>query len=129
MKAKSVENIKAANLLIEHDMFAASIHCSYYSCFQLSKYSLSTYYNIDYTKQDIESKGKDAHAFVINELADKLDIIRHFAFIDYNSFMGSLKKLRKKADYSAKRISEKEACEAKLKAEKVINLLTTNLTK
>ena len=61
VKAKSLENINAANLLVKHGMFAASVHCSYYSGFQLSKYVLSQYCAITYKKQEDESRGMDSH--------------------------------------------------------------------
>ena len=125
MKYKSEENFKAANLLITNNMYAASIHCSYYSCFQLSKYLLKALYDIDYATQESESSGKDSHYYLINEISNKIDPISHIAYIDYNSFIAKLKKLRKKADYSVEAILEEEAVKAYQWADKVMTILNT----
>lgn len=37
-RKKSTENLSAAKLLINNNMFTASVHCSYYAGFQMSKY-------------------------------------------------------------------------------------------
>lgn len=124
VKAKSLENINVADLLIKHEMFAASVHCSYYSGFQLSKYVLSQYCDITYKKQDEESRGKDSHAFVKNETSNDLSQKNRFYSIDYESWYGKLKMLRKKADYSSEIIEDKDAKRAMEVAQKIIGLLT-----
>ena len=124
VKAKSLENITAANLLVKHGMFAASVHCSYYSGFQLSKYVLSQYCAITYKKQEDESRGMDSHFFVSNKVSDDLSKKNRFYSIDYNSYFGTLKMLRKKADYSNKIIKDKDAEKAIEVAKKLTELLT-----
>jgi hypothetical protein len=48
LKEKSEFNFDAARLLIDKYLFAPSIHCSYYSCFQLMKFTMKNYFNISY---------------------------------------------------------------------------------
>jgi uncharacterized protein (UPF0332 family) len=45
---KSNENFQAAQFLLKKNLYASSIHCSYYSCFQRVKHCLNTKYNIAY---------------------------------------------------------------------------------
>ncbi len=123
IKAKSIENIKAANLLIEHNMFEASIHCSYYSGFQLSKYIACHCLKISYEIQDKESKGKDSHSYIFNLVNEDLKKKNIFYSIDYSSFFQQLKMLRKKADYSDKISTDKSANEAIKFSNKLQNLL------
>lgn len=128
MKCKSEENLNAANLLIRSSMYMASIHCSYYSSFQLSKYLLKTHYNIDYDEQKSNSKGKDSHYYVINETSNRIDSVSHIAFLDFSKFISKLKQLRHKADYSVETISEKEATKAYQCANNIMDLLKNKLT-
>ena len=37
---KSVDNYKAAKFLVENQYYNSSIHCAYYSCYQLMKHIL-----------------------------------------------------------------------------------------
>lgn len=128
MKYKSEENLNAANLLIKSSMYTASIHCSYYSSFQLSKYLLKTHYDIDYTIQESNSKGKDSHYYVINEISNRIDSVSHIAFLDFNQFISKLKKLRRKADYSVETISEEEATKAYQCANSIMTLFKNKIT-
>ena len=128
MKYKSEENFNAANLLIINNMYAASIHCSYYSCFQLSKYLLKTLHDIDYAVQESNSSGKDSHYYVNNETSNKIDSVSHIAYIDYNKFIAMLKKLRRRADYSAGVISEEEAKKAYQCANEIKTILNNKFT-
>ncbi|GHV20900.1 hypothetical protein FACS1894174_03540 [Bacteroidia bacterium] len=124
IKSKSEENIKAAHLLVKENMYASSIHCAYYSCFQLSKYVLMGFCGLDYSLQDKESKGKDSHNYIPTKLADNLDAKSHLAFLDYNKYIAKLKNLRRKADYYNKEITPKEAQVALDSAIETIKILT-----
>lgn len=48
LKAKAEFNIDAAQLLIDKSLYAPSVHCSYYSCFQLMKYTMKEIFGITY---------------------------------------------------------------------------------
>lgn len=122
-RKKSTENLSAAKLLIDNNMFTASVHCSYYAGFQMSKYILAHYCNISYTRQEEEAKGKDSHFYIMNELSDSLSSINRFYYIDYNKYYNALKMLRKKADYSEIFITDHEAQKAYNYANQLITLL------
>lgn len=123
IRNKSNENIKAANLLVNNRLFASSVHCAYYSCFQLSKYILDKFCGMSYNEQDI--KTVDSHIYVINSLDKNLLKISHISHLDYLSNMNKLKRFRKKADYTIGIITPKEAQDALASAEKIILILTT----
>lgn len=123
IRNKSNENIKAANLLVNNKLFASSVHCAYYSCFQLSKYILDVFCGMPYNKQDI--KTVDSHIYVIKTLDENLLKRSHISHLDYLSNMNKLKRFRKKADYTIGIITPKEAEDALASAEKIILILTT----
>lgn len=128
VKNKSEENFKATILLIDNNMYAASIHCAYYSCFQLSKYLLKNKCAIEYETQESNSKGIDSHSYIIRETSSKIDSISHLAYLDFNCHISKLKKLRKKADYSTEAISKTEAENAYKCATEITTILNTKLT-
>lgn len=66
----------------------------------------------------------DSHFFVSNKVSDDLSKKNKFYSIDYNSYFGTLKMLRKKADYSNKIIKDKDAEKAIVVAKKLTELLT-----
>lgn len=112
MKQKSNENMNAANLLVSKNMYTASIHCFYYSGFQLSRYVLCNSFGVPYSQQDSESRGKDSHFYVIEKTGAYLDKRHHIDMLDYMKFINKLKSLRKKADYSMYEITPDEAFKA-----------------
>ncbi len=128
MNNKSSENFDAANLLVRNSMFSASIHCYYYSCFQLSKYMLKKS-GISYRKQDAESTGRSSHSYVIEKTADILNDNSRLQCLDYNTNMSKLKKMRKKADYTIEKINEEETRNAQNWSTKVNKILNTIITK
>ena len=106
-------------------MFAASIHCSYYSCFQLSKYALKTC-GVNYDEQQSNSKGPDSHFFVKNETSKKIETKSHLDHLDYNKFMERLKKARRTADYTCTGISLEDAQTSYKEAKQVNIILNKN---
>ena len=46
LKEKAKFNLSAAEILQENNLFAPSIHCSYYSCFQLLKFTINDFFGI-----------------------------------------------------------------------------------
>lgn len=96
IKLKSDENIQAASILVEKGKLSSSIHCYYYSMFQLSMYILCIHHEIDYETQNKESKGIDSHKYVIFSLSGFLSKKNLFYQVDYNRYINDLKMLRKK---------------------------------
>lgn len=124
MRKKAEENLSAAKLLIDNNMFSSSVHCSYYAGFQFSKHILANCCDIDYDKQENESKGRDSHYYVTTCVEnDLLKRTWKIALADYNKYYSKLKRLRKKADYLQDLISPEEAINAYVCADKMITLL------
>jgi hypothetical protein len=75
LKEKSIFNYDAAELLIQNNLYAPSIHCSYYSCFQLLKYIIYYFFGVEYTKlaSDISHSGKKTHEYIIEYVYDEID--------------------------------------------------------
>jgi hypothetical protein len=126
MEYKSKENFFAANLLMENEMYTASIHCLYYSCFQFSKYVLKKF-GLDYGSQEKESKGKDTHFYIINNTSKKIDTKSHIDFLDFEKNMSNLKRLRKKSDYSVDVITKTEAEKGRQNAMEVEKILIRSI--
>lgn len=123
-RKKAEENLSAAGLLIGNNMFSSSVHCSYYACFQFSKYVLANSCGLGYEKQEHESKGKDSHYYVPNCISNSLlKMTYQIAYADYNKWYSKLKRLRKKADYLQDVITSKEATEAYGCADNIMSLL------
>ncbi len=106
LKNKSEINIEAAKLLHDSDYYAPSVHCSYYSCLQLMKYSLNSHFK--FTEDEIGSKineytrnNKDgSHNFFISFLFKEIkNNYSKRESIDFNNKINTLKKIRTKADY------------------------------
>lgn len=126
MKLKSDENLQAGNILVTSDMFSTSIHCYYYSALQLSMHILCNYHGLDYTKQNNESKGRDSHHYTIESTASFLGKENIFYKVDYNKYIGILKMLRKRADYSDSLIVDNDIRRAQNAIRDLKNLLQIN---
>ena len=53
LRQESDFNIDAASALLKQNLFAPSVHCSYYSCFQFLKYTIKEFFEEDYEPQAI----------------------------------------------------------------------------
>ncbi|TKG95206.1 HEPN domain-containing protein [Puteibacter caeruleilacunae] len=102
LKQKSEFNISAADTLLKEHLFAPSVHCSYYSCFQLLKYTIKEFFGDDYSTQavNISTSKQSSHQYVINYIAKEL---RGFAEVsESQEFKRKIKDLRQyriEADY------------------------------
>ena len=69
LKEKSEFNFDAAQLLIDNYLYAPSVHCSYYSCFQLMKFTMNNFFGIGYdelnTRISVSTSG-GTHSYVTN---------------------------------------------------------------
>ncbi|MFZ4543420.1 MAG: hypothetical protein ACOYOA_05180 [Saprospiraceae bacterium] len=100
---KSMQNLESADILINANMFSASVHCSYYSCLQLIKHVLTS--DLGMTIADIEkmTAGKSSHNAIINRAYDALLYykLNEVDAINLRTNISKLKMQRIKADYSA----------------------------
>lgn len=131
LKIKSEHNLLAAEILIKNGLHAPSVHCSYYSCFQLSKFALKEFVGIDYEEQDKElnqlkqnNKGKiGIHEFVIKRLGTEIKSYSNEAFLIYTNNIRLLKTFRIKSDYLDKHITDEQSKESLRLSSEIIQLL------
>ena len=130
---KSIQNFSAASLLIENELYASSVHCSYYSCLQKLKNVISQAYNIEYDELETErrqlnrkniSRNLATHEFLIDRKL--LDLIRrerkdHRLINEIND----IKLYRTTSDYDNIAISGTEAEAVLFKTQKAIEKLNT----
>ena len=67
---KSEENIKASELLITNNLYAPSVHCSYYATFQFLTCKWSQYSKLTFKEIANNSKGSGSHNYLIKEVID-----------------------------------------------------------
>lgn len=69
LRNKSEFNTEAAELLIDSNVYAPSIHCSYYAVFQLMKHFFIKYKEISYTELSEISMAdiRPSHKYLIEE--------------------------------------------------------------
>lgn len=113
---KSDKTFSSGELLLSHDHYNSSVHCFYYSCFQLIIDLLREEYM--YTDEQISSgtNNSSSHSNIINQLKSCLINSKiNYSFLDSYA---KIKQLRVKADYSDENITEKKAMKIKEKAMK-----------
>lgn len=113
---KSDKTFSSGELLLSNTHYNSSVHCFYYSCFQLIIDLLREEYR--YTDEQISSgtNNSSSHNSVINQLKSCLINSKiNYSFLDSYA---KIKQLRVKADYSDKNIAKKKAIKIKEKAMK-----------
>lgn len=111
---KSDKTFSSGELLLSRAHYNSSVHCFYYSCFQLIIDLLREEYR--YTDEQINSgtNNSSSHNNVINQLKCCLTNSK----FDYKFFtdLEKIKKARMKADYKEQEIGGKEAEKTKDRA-------------
>lgn len=133
--SKSDQNFKAGELIITlpNDYHATSIHCFYYSLFQLLKYIGFKKFNL--SEQVIDEKRKNGketyqkteHDVVFFHVYNQLRNSERFLSMDLKSAFYELKTLRADADYHEIIITPEASGKAKEKVEKTINGIKNKL--
>jgi len=115
LKHKSQFNMDAANFLIEKNLYASSVHCSYYSCIQLAKHVLLNKLGI--TEQILKqnyTKPIGSHNIIreaiIKELKSRTN--DRFKITQFNTKFGIVKQLREESDYHEVVIDSKKATDS-----------------
>ena len=108
IKVKSLENLCAAQKLIDCGMYTTSIHCSYYSSFLAMKHFLNNHPNksLSYADQNSYS-GKDSHNYIYDEVIKRM--VNSIDIRDLRVQFRKLKADRKRADYSAEQFTDLES--------------------
>ncbi|MBI9054417.1 MAG: hypothetical protein JEY96_11405 [Bacteroidales bacterium] len=133
LKNKSEINIAAAKYLHEKDYYAPSVHCSYYSCLQLIKYSLNSHFRLSEKEIEIKinkyknTKKDGSHNFFISYLFKALKSTSIKESVDFNNKINLLKKHRVSADYSKNEILYNVSNSAITLSNEITTLLKKNL--
>lgn len=102
IKQKSEFNIDAAELLFNKNLYAPSVHCSYYSCLQLLKYIVKHFFGVEYKDlaSQIQLSQKGSHEYIFeyvqSEMKGKFSIEEERKF---SRNFKDLKTFRIKSDY------------------------------
>lgn len=129
LRQKSNFNFTAAETLLNQSLYAPSVHCSYYACFQLLKFTVKDFFGIDYEKQaiNISTTGQQSHQYVINYLTNEL---KQLAGIDesrkFKRTITDLKQFRVESDYENIEIGSVKGNEAFIKAKEIRSYLIKN---
>lgn len=122
LKQKSDFNIDAASVLLKQNLYAPSVHCSYYSCFQLLKYTIKDFFGVDYETQavNISSSKQKTHQYVINYITNELMLLSSIAESqNFKREIKDLKLFREESDYENKEINFDQGNKAYNKAIKI----------
>lgn len=134
LKLKSEHNLLAAEILIKNGLHAPSVHCAYYSCFQLSKYALKEFAGIDYIKQEEElnqlkqkqSTKFGSHEYVIYKLGYEINRCSKETYRIFSTNFKTLKSFRKKSDYLDEIITDEQSKESLRLSTELVQLLKSN---
>ena len=132
IKRKSLENGKAADILIASHLYAASIHCSYYMVLQYAMNFVfqkkgKTIEELINQAQITDGQKKPGHHVVTrNELMSILRALpdRHL-FREFRDTFNTLYQLRVKADYTDNYCGEEDAITSRRKSSELKKKLDT----
>ncbi len=114
LKEKSNFNIDAAKLLQDRNLFAPSVHCSYYSCLQLMKVAINEFIGISFEEMELQtiSMKTDTHNYIIKIIGDNIHNYSKEEHMIFNRNIKSLKKYRINSDYKNTQITTSESFKA-----------------
>lgn len=122
MQAKSDENYKAGEVLVEKSYYSASVHCFYYSVLQKMKYVLCEACGImSYKEQEERTKRGDSHTFLSREVASQIDNPRRRA--EFTEVFNDMRRDRTKADYKNTIFSKADCGKVKEKTDRLNRIL------
>jgi len=119
LREKSKFNLEAAEVLINENLYAPSVHCSYYSCLQRIKSILPEYYAISFNQIDLNVRAgtENEHGYLIRFISKQ--IRETFGSDEYAKFkrdIGDLKEFRIHSDYKDIQITSDQSNKAYQKA-------------
>lgn len=102
LREKSKFNLDAAEVLIKENLYAPSVHCSYYGCLQRIKSIFPIYFGLTYNQIDINIRtgSTNEHAYLIRYISEQ--IRKNIGLKEYAEFkrnIGDLKEFRIHSDY------------------------------
>ena len=125
LKQKSVFNSDAADLLQNKNLFAPSVHCSYYSCLQLLKVVICKFIGLSYEDIDKEINNGDSHRYLISKVADTIYLNSKPEHTKFSRNIKDLKKFRIDSDYNDIEITSDKSQNAIKIAKEIREQLTT----
>lgn len=132
LKEKAEFNKLATGLLYDQSLYAPSIHCAYYSCFQLLKYIIKTRLKIDYSKQEAEINSDSrikTHSYVRKKILDEISKIEKDprTYSNISNKLKDLQELRVNSDYKNIQIDEEMGSRAMLYSNELRNYFKAKL--
>jgi acetylglutamate synthase len=97
---KSNDNFEVAQFLHSEQYFCSSVHCAYYSSYQLILFVIDEYLDFedkDFSSKDLNDAG--SHNICINTIKNKIRKIDRDLFYQFSANIRELKEFRKNADY------------------------------
>ncbi|SMO77661.1 HEPN domain-containing protein [Saccharicrinis carchari] len=129
LRQKSDFNISAADALLQKNLYAPSVHCSYYSCFQLLKYTIKEFFGEDYEAQavNIAASQQKTHQHVVNYVSNEL---KGLAGIEesrkFKRTIKDLKQFRTESDYENVEVNSDKGNNAYTKANEIRSYIIKN---
>lgn len=127
-REKSRYNSEAANLCLKNNLYAPSVHCSYYSCVQYMFHVLFEKLKMtrkEFNKKRSSYKGR-SHMMAIDLVETDLRFKKKNDADEFQDMMRQLKKLREKSDYGNCIINQKEGWKALHFSKGIKNILNKN---
>ena len=131
IRQKSEFNITAAEHLLSESLYAPSIHCSYYSCYQLLKYTISYFFGIDYDTQAqnivLSNPKQNSHQYVINFVVKELiTLAGNDKSREFKRTLKDLKQYRTESDYENVEVDSVKGQNAFEKAKEIRSYIIEN---
>lgn len=129
LRQKSDFNIDAASALLKQNLFAPSVHCSYYSCFQLLKYTIKEFFGEDYEAQaiNISATQQKTHQYVVNYISNELmTFVGKEESRKFKRTIKDLKQFRVESDYENIEVNSDKGNEAFNKANEIRSYIIKN---
>ena len=106
LKQKSEFNITAAENLVSLSLYAPSIHCSYYACFQLMKYALREFEGISYDDIDkvVSTSTFSEHSYIHKKIQDSIYGADKREYAEFKRKLKDLYDFRIRSDYKNEEI-------------------------
>jgi len=129
IRQNSDSNLKAAELLFENFQYAPSVHCAYYSVFQLIKCVINDFFGCNFEDQEKEliqaklqkaTKNIGVHSYTISKFCNETKKYSTTEYLFFNRNIKDLQNFRLNSDYKNIAINLKDS-ETALKIAKEIN--------
>jgi uncharacterized protein (UPF0332 family) len=132
IRQNSESNLQAAKILYDNKKYAPSVHCAYYSTFQLMKCVIQDFFKCSFEEQEEELKklkfekatrNIGVHAYIINKFCTKAKDVSNTDYVIYNRNIKDLQKFRIDSDYKNIEINSTNSELALKKAQEVYYLM------